>query len=642
MRTGIIMNKKQLMYGIQALVTVALCIFLTVDAADSAFDQVKNSPGTLRSSMQIDVKNDGTAIIHEQHEIVVHSRDGVRRYGVYTQRYNPTRERFRVLRMETRNGKDVKSVQPDFMEDKPIASGLSGFDDLNQFKAAFPDVREGSVLVVETRREIYRAKVPGVFEYVMRYAGAVHLEKAELKVSSELPLFWKVNDRWGMVDAKHEKKDGLDLFYARNKYPSYFRIVNETRSIQTDEDLPYVAVSTVNDWGSLGRSLSTLWEPRLSKPLPELFQNIATNIASLESDDAKIDTMLNLLSERLRYYGDWRPVDGSDVPRPLEVTASQGFGDCKDFAAASIAILRHAGLSASPAFIDRDKNAPTIQLDVPLLDAFNHAVVFARGKDGRGRWFDPTNAFRPSSLIPTDIADRPALLIDGDSSRIVRTPVEESERNIVESNEVMHDLDNGWVKFSLARKYRGNPAFDEQRRIVFKKIDYAAEVEAGIKSAGFSVRDFRMLSKIPQTIEKPFDFDLRIAFSAKNVFYRTGDNIFYILIPPPLVFGVLSVEPETREASFDAGHVGMDYTELKLESWRVVGSLPESCHIDTPWYSIRRAVSVENAVLVVRDTAITKKGVVPVAGLRSEAFTGTIEKMRDCFMQVGVIIQKKN
>jgi transglutaminase-like putative cysteine protease len=635
------MSRKHLAYGIQALGTAVMCIFLMTDVGHAAFDQMKNAPGTLRLSMQIEVKKDGTATVREKHEMVIRSRDGIRKFGVYTNKYNPALERCRVLRMETHNGHEVKPVPTDFMEDKPVASRLSGFDELNQFKAAFPDVREGSVLIVEILREMYRAKVPGVFEYVLKYGGSVHIEKYDVTVISELPLFWKANDRWGIIDVQHEKKDGIDTLYAKNNYPLYLKVVNEERSLQTDEDLPYIAISTVNNWGGLGRSLSALWEPRLSAPLPEQFQKIARDISSLESEDAKIDTMLNLLSERLRYHGDWRPVEGSDVPRPLEVISSQGFGDCKDFAAVSIAILRYAGLNAYPAFVERDKNVPTIQQDVPLLYSFDHAIVFVMGKDGRARWFDPTNAFRPSSLIPADIADRPVLLIAGDSSRILRTPAVEPATNLVESNGIMHDMDNGWVKFSLAMKYRGNPAFDEQRRIVFKKIDYAAEIEAGIKSAGFSVRDFKMLSLIPQKIERPFDFESQFAFSVKNVFYRTGENNFYILVPPALVYELLSVLPETRESSFEAGKVGADLSELKLDSWRVVGSLPESCHIETPWYSIRRAVTIEDGVFVVRDTTIVKKSAIPVGDLRSEVFSQTLEKVRVCFMQVGVIVQKK-
>lgn len=639
--TEVIMNDKPLKCMIYRLAIAALFIFMFVDAGNAAFDQMTNAPGTVRINMQIEVKKDGSATIREQYEVVIRSRDGIRMFGVYTHRYNPARERYRILRMETHNGNEVKSVQTEFMEDKPVASGLSGFDDLNQFKASFPDVREGSVLIVEALREIYRAKVPGVFDYVLKCGGAVHIEKSEVKVISELPLFWKINDRRGIVDVRHEKKDGFDILYARNKSPSYLKVVNEPRAIQTDEDLPYVAISTVNKWVDLGRSLSSLWEPRLHVPLPEQLQKIAAEVASLETEDAKIDKMLNFLSERLRYHGDWRPVEGSDVPRPLGIILSQGFGDCKDFAAVSIAILRYAGLNAYPAFVVRAKNVPTMQQDVPLLDAFNHVIVYVPGKDGRVRWFDPTNAFRPASLIPADIADRPALLIAGDSSRIIQTPAEEPTMNRVESNEVMQDMDNGWVKFSLARKYKGNPAFNEQRRIVFRKIDYAAEVEAEVKSAGFSIRDFKMLSNIPQKIERPFDFESHFAFTAKNVFYRVGESNFYILDAPSLVYELLSVEPETRESSFNGSTVGTEISELRLDSWRVIGSLPESCHIDTTWYSIRRSVSIEREALVISDTIITKKGVIPVEDLRSKVLSQTFEKTRDCFMRVGVIIQKK-
>jgi transglutaminase-like putative cysteine protease len=620
----------------------AVLYFLVMaDAGDAAFDQIKNAPGAVLTNVHIEVKKDGTASIREHYEYSIHSREGIKKYGIYTQQYNPALERYRVLKMETRNGGEVKPVPANLIEDKPVASNLSGFDAINQFKAAFPDVREGSVLVVDIQRTIFRTKLPGLFEYVFKFGGEEHIERAEIEVVSELPLFWEVNDRWDIVDAQQEIGNGVYRVSARNKRSTYFKVVHEEQSLQTDEDLPYLAMSTVKDWRDLGHSMSSLWESRLKSPLPVPFRKIANEISPLASEDAKIDTMLNLVSERLRYHGDWRPVEGTDVPRPLADIGTQGFGDCKDFSAVSVAILRHAGMTAYPVFVERGRHAPTARLIVPRLDAFDHVVVFVRGKDGKSRWFDPTNAFRPSSLIPEDIADRPGLLLAGGSSELVRLPTEDPALNVDESIDLLQDRNDGWVKYSLARRYIGNPAFEVQHRIVFDKIDYASEVEADIKSSGLHIIDFRMLSEVPRKIEKPFEFTSRFSFLVKNFFYRAGENYFHVLEAPPLVHKLLSIDPEKRESSYGGDSVGTDVQEYRLESWRAMGAPPDNCLIDTPWYSIRRAVSMESDVLVVRDTAITKKGVIPVEGLRSEVFTKTIEKMRECFMQVGVIIKKK-
>ncbi|MRR32773.1 DUF3857 domain-containing protein, partial [bacterium] len=303
----LVMSMKRFGCMMLALGTAFLYFLVMADAGDAAFDQIKNAPGSVRTNVHIEVKKDGTATIREHYEYFIHSREGIKKYGIYTQQYNPAIERYRVLQMETRNESEVKPVPANLIEDKPVASNLSGFDEINQFKAAFPDVREGSVLVVEIQRVIFRTKLPGLFEFVFKFGGAEHIERAEIKVVSVLPLFWEVNDRWDIVDAQQEIGNGVYRLSARNKRSTYFNVVHEEQSLQTDEDLPYLAMSTVKDWRDLGRSMSTLWEPRLKSPLPVPFKNIANEISSLASEDAKIDTMLNRVSERLRYHGDWRP-----------------------------------------------------------------------------------------------------------------------------------------------------------------------------------------------------------------------------------------------------------------------------------------------------------------------------------------------
>ena len=637
----VVMSLKRFRFMMLALGAAVLYFLVMADAGDAAFDQIKTAPGSVRTHVHIEVKKDGTATIRERHEYLIRSREGIKKYGIYAQQYNPAIERYRVLKMETRNGSEVKPVPADLIEDKPVASNLTGFDALSQLKAAFPDVRVGSVLVVDIQRMIFRTKLPGLFEFVFKFGGEEHVERAEIEVVSELPLFREVNDRWDVVDLRQETGNGVYRLSAGNKRPTYFKVVNEEQSLQTEEDFPYLAMSTVKDWGDLGRSMSSLWEARLKSPLPAPFKNIANEIASLASEDAKIDTMLNLVSERLRYHGDWRPVEGTDVPRPLADIGTQGFGDCKDFSAVSVAILRHAGMTAYPAFVERGRHAPTARLIVPRLDAFNHVVVFVRGKDGKGLWFDPTNEYRPSSLIPEDIADRPGLLLAGDSSELVRLPTEDPALNVKESVNLLQDLSDGWVEYHLARRYGGNPAFDVQHRIVFDKLDYASEVEAEIKSNGLRISDFRMLSDVSGKIEKPFEFTSRFSFLVKDFFYRAGENYFHALGAPLLVYQLLNIDPEKRDSSYGGDSVGTDIHEYRLEGWRVVGAPPDHCLIDTPWVSIRRAVSVEGEVLVVRDTAITKKNVIPVNVLRAESFSRTADKIRECFMQVGVILQKK-
>jgi hypothetical protein len=616
-----------------------LCIFLMVDVGNAAFDKIENADAIMRQSTQIKIKRDGTALFHIKEEVTIRARSGIEKAGVFAHEYNPLSERFRIIKLETRNGDTAIAVADSFIEDKSIASNLSGFDDVHQVTAAYPDVKVGSILTAEYQQEIYHPAVKGVFGFIDQLGGTIPLVEYEINVQSELPIFFKVYDRWGIFNVEEAKKGSMDELRATIRKPIYFKIVNESHSYQTSAELPIITISSLQDWRELGNRLSYLWEPRLQAPLPERLKEIASQLKDKKSEVQILDALIILLSDRFRYFGDWRPVEGSDVPRPLGDIVANGLGDCKDLTAVSVAILRHIGLDAYPAFIARGETPPPFPYDIPVDDAFDHAIVYVRGKDGQDNWLDPTNEYRPSSIIPADIADRPALIIAGSKSQLLKTPAVVPESQGVEQITVMSAMEKGWVKREMVNKYRGSPAFDINSRIVFSKLNYAAEIEAEIKKAGGSIRDFRMLSKQPRNMATPFEFVSSYSWWSEDIFYHSGAGYFYVLPTPSFVSHLLGIDIPTRESSFEVKDVGTDVFEYHLDSWKTIGSPPSNCNINTPWFSVTRSISSDNGKFALRDTVVTKKSLIPLSGIRTAEFAQAIESLKKCFLKVGVLLQ---
>ena len=636
------MSNKPHKYIIHVVGFALLCIFLMVDVGNAAFDKIEIADAIMRQSTQIKIKRDGTALFHIKEEVTIRTRSGIDKAGVFAHEYDPLRERFRIIKLETRNGDTIIAVADSFIEDKPIASNLSGFDDVHQVTAAFPDVKVGSVLTAEYQREIYHPAVKGVFSFADQLGSATPLETYEIKVQSEIPIFFMVYDRWGIFDVEKAKIGSIDELRATIKRPTYFKIVNESHSHQTSAELPTITVSSLQDWSELGNRLSDLWEPRLQAPLPERLKEIASQLKDKKSEAQTLDALIILVSDRFRYFGDWRPVEGNDVPRPLGDIVANGFGDCMDLTAVSVAILRHVGLDAYPAFIERGETPPSLPYDIPVLDAFDHAIVYVRGKDGQDYWFDPTNAYRPSSLIPADIADRPALIIAGTKSQLLKKPAVSPEAQGIEQITVMSAMEQGWVKREMVNKYKGSPAFDINSYIVFSKLNYAAEIEAEIKKAGGSIRDFKMLSKQPRNMATPFEFVFSFSWWSEDIFYHSGAGNFYVLPTPAFVSHLLGIDISTRESSFEVSNVGTDVSEYRLVSWKTIGSPPSNCNINTPWFSVARSISSDDGKFAMRDTVVTKKSLIPLSGIRTAEFAQAIESLKKCFLKVGVVLQGRN
>ena len=607
----------------------------------AAFDSIKNAPAVVTEYTQVKVHKDGSQVANITREILIQSQEGVSDFGVFSKSYEPARERLRILKMETHNGDYIQPVLPSAIEDKPVASDSTGFDDKYRLRAVFPSVREGSTLHADIQYEMFRPLLPGVFSRIVEFGADVPYEHHEILLDSELPLFWKAHDRWGVLDIRYTNKDGIHTLHVKTVRPSYFKIINEIGKCQSDEDKPYVLISTLHNWGDLGSRLSALWEVRLQKELPKSLEQIAAKVNAQESDETKLDELVSLLSKHFRYHGDWRPVEGSDVPHQLADIAERGYGDCKDFSAVSVAILRRAGLEAYPAFVTRTAAPPTLSIDIPVLDAFDHAIVYVRGRDGRDLWLDATNAFRPSSPIPSDISDRPALILAGESSKLLHIPAQDPSLHRSEKRLCLSAANERWISCVVTTKYSGNSAFDINRSIVFEKKDLAEEVESKLITTGFKIRDFVMLSKPPDTLSNPFNFESNYSFYVKDIFYRSGTEIFFVLPGPSFVDTLVGVDPLNRGSSLQGPQVGTYHSEIDLKSWHVLDSPPNGCNINTEWFTLERVVADRNGALVVCDKTIIKKPVIPVERLRSIEFARVLEEVNNCFMMVGVSLQEK-
>ena len=125
----------------------------------------------------------------------------------------------------------------------------------------------------------------------------------------------------------------------------------------------------------------------------------------------KLNTVTSLLAENINYLGDWRPISGLYVPRDLEAIANTKLADCKDFSAATAAILRKLGMEAHISWVKRGLGAFESPTPLPTMTEFNHAIVRAV-TSGRTYWVDPTNFSSFAQGIFPDIADKRTLTLD--------------------------------------------------------------------------------------------------------------------------------------------------------------------------------------------------------------------------------------
>lgn len=125
---------------------------------------------------------------------------------------------------------------------------------------------------------------------------------------------------------------------------------------------------------------------------------------------------------------------GGYRPHPATQVFQKLYGDCKDKANLTRAMLKAVGITAYPVAIYSGDRSHVVE-DWPSLGDFNHAISAIRvGPDtqgpavldhpsmGRLLFFDPTNPYVPPGYLPHDEQASLALVGAGDAGDLVRVP----------------------------------------------------------------------------------------------------------------------------------------------------------------------------------------------------------------------------
>jgi tetratricopeptide (TPR) repeat protein len=147
--------------------------------------------------------------------------------------------------------------------------------------------------------------------------------------------------------------------------------------------------------------------------------------AGAETVQEKIDDLLSMMRERIRYTG----VEFGHqaiVPSAPRETLDLGFGDCKDKATLLVGLLSELEIDADVVLLDTGPGLD-VEPELPGLGWFDHAIV--RVNTDEPIWIDPTHEHARAGELPDSDQNRWALVADPSTVELVRTPRDESAAN---------------------------------------------------------------------------------------------------------------------------------------------------------------------------------------------------------------------
>ena len=291
--------------------------------------------------------------------IEVRNEDGRDNYGTSTLKYNSRTSKITDIKAETISPTQRHPVAPEYIENKPLASGADGFDDTYQLTIAYPKVEIGSKLYLKYTKETSEVPIANQYSEEFYFGTETYDKAALIHIDSALPIFIEKNDPEGKIEVTESPKSELQPAYKatiRLTRPVYTKAVDEDEIAVNSHDETWVVISTSKNYADLAIPVSAQYEKIINSPLPPPFEKILAAAKKQKTYIDKINTTTSLLADAVRYMGDWRPTRGGHIPRPLDTIASTKFGDCKDFTVSTVAILRRLGMEAKAAWVERAPN----------------------------------------------------------------------------------------------------------------------------------------------------------------------------------------------------------------------------------------------------------------------------------------------
>jgi hypothetical protein len=405
------------------------------------------------------VDKDGISVEIVEKQAKILNEAGRSGFGVERLQFNENHQKIEIIEAKTIvDGKEY-IVPKEMIEIKPLASEIKGFDQLFQIFISYPHLGIGSRVYLKYRIIEKKQPLPNYFAIKFYYGIGAYWKKTKLTIKSELPFHILENDPAGRLAIKKGKENKYHTLEIISKKPAYDDLMNEPSSNQVPDRLrTWVSVSTYKDYEDFSKVLAKDYEAVINQDLPPLQETIRKEAEKATNPVDQINAVTSLLSEKIRYMGDWRTIEGKFAPRSLEAVANSGVGDCKDFSASTAAILKSLGYKAQVAVVMRGMAYLPPEKSLPSFLNFNHAIVKITSKDGKVFWIDPTNFTSMADGVYADITDRPVLVLDSKTPSYENIPSIDFKHSKITYQDTIEILDNWAVSTTGSIKLIGEQA----------------------------------------------------------------------------------------------------------------------------------------------------------------------------------------
>lgn len=593
---------------------------------------------------QIDYLNQDITVNATSSEEIIESRikilneAGREQFGVFRTSFNQNIQKIEIIEAKTTHETAEFKVPEKNIEIKPVASELNGFDQKMQVSVTYPNVLVGSTVHLKYKVTTLKQPLPNYYSDTFNFGLGATLTHYKTTIKSELPLHLLVNDprQQLVVENKGDGKLQTIVIALKEKTVFYEELANEPgNSFINPNDATSFIVSTFDNAAEFAKAVAPNFEKVIAQPLPPLLLAIKEEAQKAPDLIDQINIVTSRLAEKVRYISDGTTIEGRFSPRSLEVTAQSAVGDCKDYSAATVAILRALGHKAHVAVVMRGAGYFAPEKMLPSFESLNHAMVKVEDAAGKPLWIDPTNFISIAGSIFPDIANRPVFVLDSLTPSYETIPnVDPTHAQTIVESQVTVDDSVQQIKGTLTLK-------GEQTVLIAGLTLFMSEQavkESLIKWISGETTPQDISVKLPNLSARivPQQLSLDFAFSQQNKLLRTNRG-FGIALESHWGEAYAQASDD-QEGTMFIGNPSSIKRVRTIKGKAIMDVAALNFKIETPWVQAARTGFVKGNDTIIEDIVVILKSFINAKEIKSPEFKSLKEVIKGYCQNVAVIL----
>ncbi|HEX5656293.1 MAG TPA: DUF3857 domain-containing protein, partial [Polyangiales bacterium] len=355
----------------------------------------------------------------------VHDEEGARRLRARSIQFDPETQRVdvRMARVYRADGRVLEATET--YEEQLGEPWYRVYYDTRALVVVFPDLEPGDS--VELRYRVDDVAQRNVFA---DYFGDLHLfAGSEPRQQVEYVLITPASRKFYVNTPKLDKLEQREETQGEKRI-QYFTaknvaaVISEPHMPGVTETVPYLHVSTYENWEKVGRWWWGLVRDQLYAD-DELKKIVATLKAGAKDERQIAERVYGWVVQNTRYVALEFGIHGF-LPYRVPDVVRRGFGDCKDKASLIYTMLREAGVDARLVLVRTDRNGD-IGSEPASLSVFDHAIAYVPKLD---LYLDGTAEHSGTRELPAGDQGVMVLVVGPDSVELKKTPVLPAESNL--------------------------------------------------------------------------------------------------------------------------------------------------------------------------------------------------------------------